>query len=111
MGDVNEQVRGPFGGAWSWFKSLPVNIWYRIAETGSKAKKIGEDDPRRIIHSCKVGLAITIVSLFYYFNPLYDGFGVSAMWAVLTVVVVFEFSVGMHFLFIYTVFILYLENI
>ena len=34
------------------------------------------------------------MSLFYYFDPLYVGFGSSAMWAVLTVIVVFEFSVG-----------------
>ncbi|KAL7154143.1 hypothetical protein ABFS83_04G215400 [Erythranthe nasuta] len=58
------------------------------------AKKLGEEDPRRVIHSFKVGLAITLVSLFYYFDFSYEGFGVNAMWAVMTVVVVFEFSVG-----------------
>ncbi|KAK8596072.1 hypothetical protein V6N12_064572 [Hibiscus sabdariffa] len=63
-------------------------------EIARKTKKLGQDDPRRIVHSLKVGLAITLVSLFYYFEPLYDGFGDSAMWAVLTVVLVFEFSVG-----------------
>ncbi|XP_074289596.1 aluminum-activated malate transporter 2-like [Silene latifolia] len=57
-------------------------------------QKLAKDDPRRVVHSLKVGLAITLVSLFYYFDPLYQGFGVNAMWAVLTVVVVFEFSVG-----------------
>ncbi|WRX34854.1 Aluminum-activated malate transporter - like 10, partial [Theobroma cacao] len=41
-----------------------------------------------------MGLALTLVSVFYYFQPVYDGFGDNAMWAVLTVVVVFEFSVG-----------------
>ncbi|XP_022756028.1 aluminum-activated malate transporter 2-like isoform X2 [Durio zibethinus] len=30
----------------------------------------------------------------FFSKPLYDSFGVSAMWAVMTVVVVFEFSVG-----------------
>ncbi|KAK6147322.1 hypothetical protein DH2020_018234 [Rehmannia glutinosa] len=61
--------------------------------TMTKIKKIGEDDPRRIVHSIKVGLALTLVSLFYYFRPLYDGFGQAGMWAVLTVVVVFEYTV------------------
>ncbi|XP_016497353.2 aluminum-activated malate transporter 8-like [Nicotiana tabacum] len=59
-----------------------------------KTMKIGKDDPRKIWHAAKVGLALTLVSLFYYFRPLYDGFGQSAIWAVLTVVVVFEFTAG-----------------
>ncbi|KAK6147309.1 hypothetical protein DH2020_018221 [Rehmannia glutinosa] len=63
-------------------------------ETMKKIKKIGEDDPRRIVHSIKVGIALTLVSLFYYFRPLYDGFGQAGMWAILTVVVVFEYTVG-----------------
>ncbi|GAB4834053.1 hypothetical protein Ancab_032306 [Ancistrocladus abbreviatus] len=65
-----------------------------LKELAKNIKKIGEDDPRRVIHSFKVGLALTLVSLMYYFRPLYDGFGGFGMWAVLTVVVIFEFSVG-----------------
>ncbi|KAM7262254.1 hypothetical protein ACFE04_021331 [Oxalis oulophora] len=57
-------------------------------------KKVGEDDPRRVIHSLKVGIALTLVSLFYYTRPIYDSFGTAGMWAVLTVVVVFEYTVG-----------------
>ncbi|WCJ40107.1 aluminum-activated malate transporter 1 [Euphorbia peplus] len=56
--------------------------------------KVGKEDPRRVIHSLKVGFALTLVSIFYYYQPLYQNFGVSAMWAIMTVVVVFEFSVG-----------------
>ncbi|KAL5545709.1 hypothetical protein UlMin_005396 [Ulmus minor] len=66
----------------------------KIAKAGRNIKKVGKDDPRRVIHSLKVGLALTFVSLLYYWRPLYDGFGVSGIWAVLTVVVVFEYSVG-----------------
>lgn len=66
----------------------------KIFDIGKSAKKLGKDDPRRVIHSLKVGLALTLVSLLYFWRPLYDGFGMSGMWAVLTVVVVFEFSVG-----------------
>ncbi|XP_051131542.1 aluminum-activated malate transporter 2-like [Andrographis paniculata] len=57
-------------------------------------KKIGNEDPRRVVHSIKVGLSLTLVSLLYYFRPLYDGFGQAGMWAILTVVVVSEFTVG-----------------
>ncbi|KAG2256564.1 hypothetical protein Bca52824_075858 [Brassica carinata] len=59
-----------------------------------RRRRVGKEDPRRIVHSFKVGLALALVSSFYYYQPLYDNFGVNAMWAVMTVVVVFEFSVG-----------------
>ncbi|XP_059311383.1 aluminum-activated malate transporter 2-like [Lycium ferocissimum] len=74
-----------------WFKSLPEKLFAKIVGIAKQFKKIGKDDPRRVIHSLKVGLALTLVSLFYYFQPLYNSFGVSAMWAIMTVVVVFEF--------------------
>ncbi|KAK7257586.1 hypothetical protein RIF29_31657 [Crotalaria pallida] len=66
----------------------------KLVEVMLKLKKLGEEDPRRVIHSLKVGLAITLVSTFYYLDPLYHSFGSSAMWAVFTVIVVSEFSVG-----------------
>jgi uncharacterized membrane protein YccC len=59
-----------------------------------KAWEMGRDDPRKAIHCLKVGIALTAVSLFYYMRPLYDGVGGNAMWAVMTVVVVFENTVG-----------------
>ncbi|KAL0410187.1 UNVERIFIED_CONTAM: Aluminum-activated malate transporter 8 [Sesamum latifolium] len=65
----------------------------KVMEIVKQTKKIGQDDPRRIVHAIKVGLALTFVSLFYYIRPLYDGFGQAGMWAILTVVVVFEFTV------------------
>ncbi|KAL0344838.1 UNVERIFIED_CONTAM: Aluminum-activated malate transporter 8 [Sesamum radiatum] len=76
--------------SWGLIKSMPGNV----VDGMKKVKKIGEDDPRRIVHSMKVALALTLVSLFYYFRPLYDGLGQAGMSAVLTVVVVFEFTVG-----------------
>lgn len=74
----------------SWARNLSVD---QAVEIARKVKKHGKDDPRRVIHSLKVGLALMLISLFYYFRP---GFGDEAMWAVLTVVVVFEFTVGMY---------------
>ncbi|KAK7390773.1 hypothetical protein VNO78_18841 [Psophocarpus tetragonolobus] len=56
--------------------------------------KVGKDDPRRVVHSLKVGIALTLVSLLYLMEPLFKGIGKNAMWAVMTVVVVMEFTVG-----------------
>lgn len=59
-----------------------------------KAWELGVDDPRKVIHCLKVGAALTIVSLFYYMRPLYEGLGGTSMWAIMTVVVIFEYTVG-----------------
>lgn len=56
--------------------------------------KVGKEDPRRVIHALKVGLSLTLVSLLYLMEPLFEGVGQSAIWAVMTVVVVLEFTAG-----------------
>ncbi|KAL0737264.1 hypothetical protein Bca4012_013474 [Brassica carinata] len=56
--------------------------------------KVGKDDPRRVKHALKVGVSLSLVSLLYLLEPLFKGIGSNAMWAVLTVVVVLEFSAG-----------------
>lgn len=56
--------------------------------------KVGREDPRRAIHALKVGLSLTLVSLLYLMEPLFKGIGQSAIWAVMTVVVVLEFTAG-----------------
>lgn len=77
-----------------WWLALPAKFRANMVDMARKIQKLGQDDPRRVIHSLKVGLALTLVSIFYYYQPLYSSFGVTAMWAIMTVVVVFEFSVG-----------------
>lgn len=59
--------------------------------------KVGREDPRRVIHSLKVGLSLTLVSLLYLMEPLFEGIGSNAIWAVMTVVVVLEFTAGLIF--------------
>ncbi|KAM0940422.1 putative aluminum-activated malate transporter [Dioscorea sansibarensis] len=78
----------------TFFVTILQNLHAKVARLFTKLKKIAEDDPRRVFHSFKVGLALTFVSIFYYVTPLFNGFGSSCMWAVLTVVVVMEFTVG-----------------
>lgn len=78
-------------------KGLIVNIALRMYRFFEKAWKIGVDDPRKFIHCLRVGIALCVVSLFYYMRPLNDGVGGNAIWAVMTVVVVFEYTVGTYF--------------
>nr|KYP55265.1 hypothetical protein KK1_001472 [Cajanus cajan] len=56
--------------------------------------KMGREDPKRIIHAFKVGFSLTLVSLLYLLEPSFKGIGENIIWAVMTVVVVFEFTVG-----------------
>ncbi|PWA81008.1 aluminum-activated, malate transporter 12 [Artemisia annua] len=65
-----------------------------IGLTCRKIWKVGRDDPRRAIHSLKVGLSLTLVSLLYLLEPLFKGVGENVIWAVMTVVVVLEFTAG-----------------
>lgn len=80
---------------WAWqLVSCVAALGSRASGLAGRVWKIGADDPRRAVHGVKVGLALALVSVFYYTRPLYDGVGGAAMWAVMTVVVVFEFTVG-----------------
>lgn len=82
-----------------FIRALPNNKpWGLLVSFAQKLKKIAMEDPRRIIHSLKVGLAITWVASFFYLQPFYNSFGDDAMWAVITVLVVMEFSVGKLFI-------------
>ncbi|KAM3409240.1 hypothetical protein ACQJBY_001914 [Aegilops geniculata] len=66
---------------------IPASWW-------AYAWSIGREDQRRAIHALKVGTALTLVSLLYILEPLFKGVGKNAMWAVMTVVVVLEFTAG-----------------
>ncbi|KAK8537896.1 hypothetical protein V6N12_044038 [Hibiscus sabdariffa] len=68
-------------------KRFPGWLWRTIW-------KVGREDPRRMIHAVKVGLSLTLVSLLYLMEPLFQGIGTNAIWAVMTVVVVLEFTAG-----------------
>ncbi|KAK7270264.1 hypothetical protein RIF29_23279 [Crotalaria pallida] len=57
-------------------------------------QKKNEHVTKRIIHSIKVGISLVLVSLLYLVDPLYEQVGENAMWAIMTVVVIFEFSAG-----------------
>lgn len=53
-----------------------------------------DQDTRKMIHCIKVGISLVLVSLLYLLNPVFKQLGENAMWAIMTVVVMFEFSAG-----------------
>ncbi|KAK6646176.1 hypothetical protein PHAVU_L005901 [Phaseolus vulgaris] len=74
--------------------AVTAGLALKLCKFVKKAWELGVNDPRKFIHCLKVGMALSAVSLFYYWKPLYDGVGGNAMWAVMTVVVVFEYTAG-----------------
>ena len=88
MANCREQLRSALDRLISSSRGTAVGFVGKLA-------KIARDDPRRVAHSLKVGLALTLVSVLYYVTPLFNGWGDSVIWAVITVVVVMEFTVGM----------------
>lgn len=74
--------------------STSVGFSTKFCNWIGKASKFATSDVNRIIHCFKVGVALCLVSLFYYMRPLYEGVGGNAMWAVLTAVIAFEYTVG-----------------
>ncbi|XP_031402061.1 aluminum-activated malate transporter 8-like [Punica granatum] len=65
-----------------------------VASVGFVREGRSKYDMRKVIHSIKVGIALVLVSLLYLVDPLYNEVGKNAMWAIMTVVVLFEFFAG-----------------
>ncbi|KAK4736558.1 hypothetical protein R3W88_000255 [Solanum pinnatisectum] len=91
---TNQENLGIFTKWWNKLKDFPRKFQKKIEKIAKNTKQIGKDDPRKIWHAFKVGLALTLVSLFYYTEPLFHNFDQPVMWAILTVVVTFEFTAG-----------------
>ena len=65
--------------AWLGIKGLISELALKVWMFLKKAWNMGDNDPRKVIHCIKVGLALRIVSLLYFMRPLYDGVGGNAM--------------------------------
>ncbi|VFQ97242.1 unnamed protein product [Cuscuta campestris] len=75
-------------------KILAGRVRRMLGLTWDRICSVGREDPRRVVHAVKVGLSLTLVSLLYLVEPLFKEVGQNAIWAVMTVVVVLEFTAG-----------------
>ncbi|GAU23348.1 hypothetical protein TSUD_333950 [Trifolium subterraneum] len=71
-----------------------INFSFVLRDNNKKKIIKSDHDIKKMIHSIKVGLSLVLVSLLYIINPLFDQVGENAMWAIMTVVVIFEFNAG-----------------
>ena len=65
-----------------------------VQHVAGKAWQMGKSDPRKIIFSAKMGLALMLISLLIFMKKPFKELSQYSLWAILTVVVVFEFSIG-----------------
>ncbi|KAF2313373.1 hypothetical protein GH714_010628 [Hevea brasiliensis] len=62
-----------------------------------KVWQFAKEDSKRVTFSFKVGLSVLLVSLLILFQAPYDIFGTNIIWSILTVAIMFEYTVGATF--------------
>ncbi|OIS95773.1 PREDICTED: aluminum-activated malate transporter 9-like [Nicotiana attenuata] len=70
-----------------------TSFFNNLQDFAKKAIEMGRNDPRKIIFSLKMGFALSFVSLLIFWKKPND-IAQFAIWAILTVLVMFEFSIG-----------------
>ncbi|KAL3501691.1 hypothetical protein ACH5RR_036140 [Cinchona calisaya] len=90
-GNANER----FG--YKCFKSLRdcfTRFYHGFQEFAKKALEMGRSDPRKVIFSLKMGLTLSLSSVLIFLEDSFTDSGQYSIWAILTVIVMFEFSIG-----------------
>lgn len=82
------------GGVCRYFSDKITAFLTKSQDVLVTAWEMGTSDPRKIIFSAKMGLALTLVSILVFFKLPGSELSNHYLWAILTIVVVFEFSIG-----------------
>ncbi|KAL9148979.1 hypothetical protein ABFS82_12G079600 [Erythranthe guttata] len=80
------------------FRDKITQLWSNSCDFSKKALEMGKKDPRKIIYAIKSGFALAFVSLFIFWKKPLPDVSQFSIWAILTVIVMFEFSIGATFI-------------
>ncbi|XP_047980915.1 aluminum-activated malate transporter 4-like [Salvia hispanica] len=69
-------------------------LWSDVKGTEFKLREMGRSDPRKVVFAVKMGSCLSLVSILIFFKEPSNFISQNSIWAILTVVVVFEFSIG-----------------
>ncbi|KAI8539175.1 hypothetical protein RHMOL_Rhmol09G0160900 [Rhododendron molle] len=91
--DGDDVERGKCG----CFHSVPdgfARFWNGLKDACIQYYEMGRSDPQKVFFATKMGLALALVSVLIFFKEPLKSASQYSVWAILTVVVVFEYSVG-----------------
>lgn len=92
--DIQETGENSWFRSGRWVRTKFVESWGKLREVCVTAWDMGRSDPRKIVFSAKMGLALMLISLLIFLKEPVKDLGTHYVWAILTVVVIFEFSIG-----------------
>ena len=92
--EAQEQGQGLRCFSYRFISDKITGFLKEVQHIACKAWQMGKSDPRKIIFSAKMGLALMLISLLIFLKEPMKELSQYSVWAILTVVVVFEFSIG-----------------
>lgn len=90
--DLNEPTRNCC--SYRFLSDKIVGLCKQVQDVAYRGYQMGKSDPRKIVFSAKMGLALILISLLIFLREPIKELSQHFVWAILTVVVVFEFSIG-----------------
>ncbi|KAK8518283.1 hypothetical protein V6N13_027756 [Hibiscus sabdariffa] len=94
LGQDQEQEQGRRCFSYRYLSDKLTGFSKVVRQVAGKAWQMGMSDPRKIIFSAKMGIALMLISLLVFLKQPIKELSHHSVWAILTVVVVFEFSIG-----------------
>ncbi|CAN1851689.1 Aluminum-activated malate transporter 4 [Linum perenne] len=77
-----------------WISDGIVGFYNGIPRVWAELYKMGSSDPRKVIFAIKMGVSLSTVSMLMIVREHLNDASQYSIWGIITVVVVFEFSVG-----------------